>query len=163
MNPATLTITTPTETTIVMTRPFQAPRRLVWEAMTDPAKLRRWLYAPPGWEMTVCEFESRVGGAYRWVWAGPEGRPLMTLRGEVTEFAAPERIVHTQIMEMHECAAVTEFIVKLELSESHGRGAMRLTLTFPTKAARDNALTWGMEKGMEVGYARIDALLAQLA
>ncbi len=157
----TLQVSTPTDTTIVLTRAFDAPRRLVWEAMTDPAKLRRWMFSPPGWEMTVCEFEARAGGAYRWVWAGADGRPVMTLRGEVRECEAPERVVHTQVMEMHECAAATEFVVTLELTETKGRTGLRLTLTFPSKSERDQALTWGMEKGMEVGYARIDAMLAQ--
>lgn len=159
MKPSTLTITTPTDTTIVMTREFPAPRRLVWDAMTNPAKLRRWLYAPQGWEMTACEFEERVGGAYRWVWAEADGQPIMTLRGEVTDLLAPQRLVHTQVMEMHRFDAVAKFVVKVELSESNGRTAMRLTLTFPTKNERDQALTWGMEKGMEIGYARIDAML----
>lgn len=163
MNPGTLTITTPSDTAIVMTRSFNVPRRLVWEAMTDPGTLRRWLYAPPGWEMTVCEFEPRVGGAYRWVWADAGGQPLMTLRGEVTSLADPERVVHTQIMEMHQFAAVSEFVVTLELTEADGHTAMWLTLSFPTRADRDHAMTWRMEKGMEIGYARIDAMLAQPA
>jgi uncharacterized protein YndB with AHSA1/START domain len=161
MNAATLTVTTPTDTTIAMTRRFDAPRRLVWESMTSPAKLRRWLYAPPGWEMTVCEFDARVGGGYRWVWADADGRPIMTLHGEVTELVAPSRVVHTQVMEMHQCAAVTEFVVAMEFIEAHGVTQMRLTLTFRSKADRDNALLWGMENGMEVGYAQLDAMLAR--
>lgn len=163
MNPIpvkTLHISTPTDTTIVMTRAFAASRRLVWAAMTEPDKLRQWLYAPSGWRMTTCEFDPRMGGKYLWVWVDAGGRPIMTLRGVVTELSAPERVVHTQIMEMHQYGEAPEFTVTVELSESNGRTTMRLTLTFQTKAARDQALTWGMEKGMEIGYARIDAMLA---
>lgn len=163
MKPATLTVSTPTDTTIVMTRTFKADRALVWDAMTDPAKLRRWLFSPPGWTMSVCEFEHRVGGQYRWVWEGSDGTLQMTLRGEVRDFVEPERIVHTQIMEMHQFGAVTEFVVKLELADAKGDTAMKITLTFPSKIERDQALTWGMEKGMEVGYARIDEMLATRA
>ena len=52
MNPQGLQISTPTDTTIVLTRTFHAPRQLVWEAMTEPVKMRRWMLAPPGWTMT---------------------------------------------------------------------------------------------------------------
>ena len=68
----TLSVTTPTDLEIVMTRTFDAPRRLVWEAMTKPAFIRRWLFAPPGWEMTVCEGDVQVGGTFHWAWNGPD-------------------------------------------------------------------------------------------
>ena len=62
----TLSVTTPTDLEIVVTREFDAPRNLVWDAMTKPAMIRKWLYGPPGWEMTACDDELRVGGAFRW-------------------------------------------------------------------------------------------------
>ena len=64
MNPVAakgLQVSTPTDTTIVLTRTFNAPRRLVWEAMFTPDKMRRWTLLPPGWTMTVCECDARVG------------------------------------------------------------------------------------------------------
>ncbi len=156
-------VSTPTDTTIVLTRTFNAPRRLVWEAMTDPAKLRRWMFAPPGWIMTVCEFEPRVGGRYRWVWKNAQFDPAMTLHGVLTEFQPHERIVHTQIMDMADCGTFEEFTVALELSDSGGLTPMRLTLSFASRAARDVALQWGMETGMEAGYQQMEAMLAQPA
>src|SRR5438045_1684960 len=63
-----LNVTTPTDRQIVMTRTFDAPRRLVWEAMSKPELVRRWLLGPPGWTMTVCDDDLRVGGTFRWVW-----------------------------------------------------------------------------------------------
>ena len=71
-----LKITTPTDRNIVITRVFDAPRRLVWEAMSKPELLRRWLFGPPGWEMTVCDDDQRVGGSFRWAWRGPNGEGL---------------------------------------------------------------------------------------
>ena len=158
----TLTITTPDDTTIVMTRAFKAPRRLVWEAMTDAGKLRRWLFAPPGWEMTVCEFDARVGGRYRWAWKTEQADPMMVIHGVMTEVVPPERITHTQVMEMAGCGGdVAEFNVRFELAEgAGGTTSWRLTLMFPDRQARDGALKWGMEKGMEAGYAVLDAMLA---
>jgi uncharacterized protein YndB with AHSA1/START domain len=161
MNPAGLKVSTPTDTTIVLTRTFNAPRRLVWEAMTDPAKLRRWMFAPPGWIMTACEFEARVGGTYKWAWKNEHADPVMTLQGTMTEVVPHERVVHTQTMEMADGGPAAEFIVGLRFAEQSGVTQMRQTLTFPSKTDRDNALKWGMEKGMEVGYARLDAMLAK--
>ena len=100
MNPKGLHISTPTDTTIVLTRTFHAPRRLVWEAMTDPVKMRRWMLAPPGWTMTVCECEARVRGALRLAWKSEDADPVMTLQGVFTEVVLHERMVHTETMVM---------------------------------------------------------------
>ena len=63
-----LQIATPTDTTIIMTRTFSAPRRLVWEALFTPDKMARWMLPPPGWMLTVCECEVRVGGLLYEAW-----------------------------------------------------------------------------------------------
>lgn len=158
----TLTITTPSPTTVVMTRTFKAPRRLVWEALTDPAKQRRWMFTPPGCTMTVCEFDARLGGRYRWAWKTEQADPMMVIHGEMTEVVPFERITHTQVMDMSGCGGgVATFDVGFELSDgAAGSTAWKLTLTFPDTQARDAALQWGMEDGMEPGYAALDAMLA---
>ncbi len=66
----TLTVTAPGDREIVMTRVFDAPRDLVFDAWTRPELLSRWLLGPPGWTMPVCEIDLRVGGAFRIVWRG---------------------------------------------------------------------------------------------
>ena len=73
MTSSTLKVTTPTDREIVMTRIFDAPRALVFEALTKPALLKRWFLGPPGWTLAVCEIDLRVGGAYRYVWSGERG------------------------------------------------------------------------------------------
>ena len=65
-----LQVTTPTEREIAMTRVFNAPRRMVFDALTKPDLLRRWMFGPPGWSFAVCEIDLRVGGPYRFVWSG---------------------------------------------------------------------------------------------
>ncbi len=72
-NSGTLTVTTPGDCTIEMTRVFDAPRRLVFDALTKLELLKRWFFGPPGWSLTVCEVDLKVGGAYRYVWRGPDG------------------------------------------------------------------------------------------
>jgi uncharacterized protein YndB with AHSA1/START domain len=98
MKPKGLQISTPTDTTIVLTRTFNAPRRLVWEAMFTPDKMRRWMLPPPGWTMTVCEVEARMGGVLKLAWKNEEADPFMTLEGVFTEVNPHERIVHTETM-----------------------------------------------------------------
>ena len=83
---------------IVMTRAFDAPRHLVFEAFTRPDLLRQWLLGPPGWTMPVCEVDLRVGGKYRYVWRNDKGVE-MTAGGTYREIVAPERIVATETFE----------------------------------------------------------------
>src|SRR6266700_2719500 len=66
-----LTVTTPSERELVMTREFDAPRGMVFDALTKPELVQRWLLGPPGWTMPVCDIELRVGGTYRYVWRTP--------------------------------------------------------------------------------------------
>lgn len=155
-----LQVSTPTDTTIVMTREFRAPRRLVWDAMTRPELMRQWLFSPPGWTMVRCEGDVRVGGKYRWEWSDGEANPALSIHGEYTEVRPPARLVHTETMEMSRCGPCGTLVAELDLTEDEGVTRMRMTLTFDTREARDGALQSGMEHGMEAGYRTLDAQLA---
>ena len=80
MNTGTLKVTTPTEREIVMTRVFGAPRRLVWEAWTNPEHLPHWMLGPEGWTMPVCEIDLRPGGEWHFGWRRSDGTE-MEMRG----------------------------------------------------------------------------------
>ena len=161
MNPKGLQISTPTDTTIVLTRTFHAPRRLVWEAMLDPVKMRRWMLAPPGWTLTACEVEARVGGALRLAWKSADADPVMTLRGVFKEVVPHERIVHTETMEMASGELIGTLLETHEFAEKGGVTTMRITQAYDSKDARDGAIASGMDQGMEAGYKQLDAVLAQ--
>src|SRR5213592_459415 len=94
-----MTVTTPTDREIVVTRDFNAPRSLVWDSMSKPELLKKWLFGPPGWEMTHCEEDQKVGGAFRWAWRGPNGEEL-TRTGVYREIVPPERCVRTEAFTM---------------------------------------------------------------
>ena len=158
-----LQLSTPTDTTIVLTRTFPAPRRLVWEAMTDPAKMRRWMLAPPGWTMTVCECEVRVGGALSLAWKSGDADQAMTLQGVFTEVVLHERMVHTETMKLGSGETIGSLLETHEFAEKDGVTTMRITQAYDSKEARDGAITSGMEQGMEAGYKQLDAMLAQPA
>jgi uncharacterized protein YndB with AHSA1/START domain len=157
-----LQVSTPTETTIVLTRTFNAPRRLVWEAMFTPDKMRRWLLPPPGWTMTVCEVQARVGGPLSLAWTNENGDQVMTLQGTFTEVNPPERIVHTETMTMGG-QTIGSLVETHEFAEQGGITTMRITQAYESKDARDGALASGMDQGMEAGYRHLDAMLAPSA
>jgi uncharacterized protein YndB with AHSA1/START domain len=163
MNPKGLQVSTPTDTTIVLTRTFDAPRRLVWEAMFDPVKMRRWMLPPPGWTMTVCEVEARVGGALRLAWKKEDADSVMTLQGVFKEVVPHERIVHTETMEMGSGGPIGPLLETHEFAEKSGVTTMRITQAYDSKEARDGALASGMDQGMEAGYKQLDAMFAQPA
>lgn len=161
MTSRTLQLTTPNDLEIAITRDFDAPRALVWEAMTTPALLRRWLFGPPGWTMEVCEDDLRPGGEYRWVWRTPDGA-TMTIRGVNQEVVPFERGVRTEIMEMG-CDVLGESVGTMALDERGGRTTLTLTVRYASKDVRDAMLASGMDQGMAVGYEQLDALLLTLA
>ena len=91
-----LKITKSGDRDLVMTRVFDAPRKLVYDAHTKPALVRQWLLGPPGWTMPVCDMDVRVGGTYRWVWRKETDGSEMGMGGVYREIKAPERLVTTE-------------------------------------------------------------------
>ena len=161
MNPAGLQISTPTDTTIVLTRTFNAPRRLVWDAMFTPDKMRRWMLPPPGWTMTRCECDARVDGALELAWKDAEADPVMTLQGTFTDVVLHERAVHDETMALGSGQVIGHQVETHEFEEVGGVTRMRITQLYDSKDARDEAVRSGMEHGMEAGYQQLDAVLAQ--
>ena len=139
----------------------RGPRRLVWEAMTDPVKMRRWMLAPPGWTMTVCVCEPRVGGALRLAWKSGDGDPVMTLQGVFTEVVTHERMVHSEKMALASGQTIGSLMETHEFAEKNGVTTMRITQTYDSKEARDGAIASGMDQGMEACYRNLDAVLDQ--
>jgi uncharacterized protein YndB with AHSA1/START domain len=154
-----LAISKPTDTTIVLTRTFLAPRRLVWEAMTVPDKMRRWMLPPPGWTMTDCACEASVGGALRIAWKSDDADPVMTLVGVFTEVVLHERMVHTETMALGTGQTIGYQLETHEFEEHNGATKMRITQTYDSQDARDGAIASGMDEGMEACYKQLDELL----
>ncbi len=154
-----LSIATPTDTQIVMTRSFDAPVELVWKAMTTPEFLRKWLFNPPGWTMSRCDEDIRVGGSYRWEWNGPDGKLAMAMHGTYREVVPLDHLTRTETFEMG-CQPMDPAMCSLAFKRSGGTTIMTITCTYSTKQARDGALASGMETGMNIGYDQLDQMLA---
>lgn len=156
-NTGTLKITTPTDREIVMTRVFDAPRRLVFDAWTKPEHLSHWILGPEGWTMPVCEVDLRPGGAWHFVWRRSDG-PEMEMRGVYREIMPPERLVSTESWGGN----WPETLNTLILSEEGGKTTATNTILYPSKEARDAALKTGMKEGVAASFHRLAELLASL-
>ena len=155
-----LTVTTPSDREIVITRQFDAPRHLVFACYTQPALIRRWLNGAPGWTMPVCEFEPRVGGKYRYEWKSPDGY-VMAMSGVIREIEPVERIVSAEIFVEDWTGGETVSTILLE--EVNQQTTLINTIVYSSKEARDGALATPMADGMEYGYSHLDGLLVDLA
>jgi len=153
-----LKITTPSDREIAMTRIFDAPRTLVFDAHTKPDLVRQWLLGPPGWSMPVCEMDVRVGGKYRWVWRHDRDGAEMGMGGVYREIVKPERLVATERFD--EPWYPGEGLNTLVLVEQDGRTTLTQTMRYESRAARDAVLKSGMEKGVAASYDRLAELLA---
>jgi uncharacterized protein YndB with AHSA1/START domain len=125
--------------------------------------MRRWMLPPPGWTLTVCECDARVGGALSLAWKNEEADPVMTLQGVFKEVVPHERMVHTETMVMAGFGPIGSLVETHEFAEKGGVTTLRITQAYDSKDARDGALASGMDQGMEAGYQQLDALLAQPA
>lgn len=158
-NSETFKVTTPTDRQIRLTRLFDAPRQLVFDAMTKPEHIRRWwgcLSDKHG--MAECEMDLRVGGAWRFVGRGPEGQ-YPAFYGVVREIAAPDRLVFTEIFEPYPDAAS---LVTTEFTEENGKTRITVTCEYPSIDVRDMVIKSGMEGGAAISYDRLEDLVGEL-
>jgi len=144
---------------IVMTRVFNAPRQLVFDALTTPELLKRWFFGPPGWSLTVCEVAAKVGDRYRYVWRGSDGSE-MGMGGVLREIIPLERIVTTEKFEQPWYPGEAEGTIVL--TETDGRTTLTQTIIYESRAARDAVLKTPMEQGVSMGYDRLAEVLASL-
>jgi uncharacterized protein YndB with AHSA1/START domain len=153
----TVKATTPSVREIAVTRVFDAPRELIFKAWTTPKLLKRWLFGPEEWPLTVCEIDLKVGGACRFVWRHRDGKE-MGMSGVYREIATPERIVFTELWDEDWTGGETR--VTLVLAEDGGKTTMTETMLYSSAAARDAVLKTPMVQGMAIGFDRLATLLA---
>lgn len=158
-NSDTFKVSTPSDRDIRMTRLFDAPRQLVFDAMTKPEHVRRWWGCiSENHSVTTCEIDLRVGGKWRFVGAGPKGA-FPAFYGVYKEIDAPGRLVYTEIFEPYpdNGSLVTQI-----LTEENGRTRLDLTATYESLEVRDMVLKTGMEQGAAISYDRLEDLVIEL-
>ena len=156
-NPGNLRLTARGDREIVITRAFDAPRKLVFDAFTKPELVKQWLLGPDGWSMSICEIDFKVGGKYRYVWRRDKDGTEMGMGGVYREIVAPERIVATEKFDQswYPGEAMNTFL----LVEQAGKTTLTETILYESREARDSVLKSGMEKGVVASYDRLEKLL----
>ncbi len=155
----TLKVTTPSDREVALSRVFDAPARLIFDAYTKPELLQRWLGVQPGWTFAVCEIDLRVGGTYRWVWRGPDGME-MGMGGVYREVVRPERIVATEKFDQSWYEG--DGVVTTTFDEQDGKTTLTITVLYQSKDVRDAVLQSPMESGVALGFDNLAALLPTL-
>ena len=152
-NTGTLQVTTPAERQIVLTRVFDAPRHLVFDALTRPELLERW-FGPHGYSLAVCEVDLKVGGKWRFVVRSPDGSD-MGMSGVYREISPPDRLVHTEAFDDYP----GDSVVTTVLTEQDGRTTLTATCEYSSQEVRDAVVASGMEHGAAEAYDRLADLL----
>lgn len=164
---ATAQLSLPSDREVRVTRQFKAPRSLVYRAHTEPALIQRWMLGPPGWSMPVCEMDVRVGGSYRWRWRNNEDGKEFGFFGTFHEVAPHAKLIHAEHYDPGDVGGAMPTdepaLVTTTFSEQGDVTTLVTTMLFPSKQARDAAISTGMTGGMEMSYARLDELLAKTA
>jgi len=157
-NSGSFKVTTASDREIRMTRLFDAPRRLVFEAMTKPEHVKQWWgRLGEGYSVPVCEIDLRPGGAWRFVNRHPKGEAAF--HGEYHEITPPSRLVFTEIFEPYPDSVS---LVTAEFGDEDGKTRFTVTVGYPSLQVRDMVLASGMDKGAGISYDRLEDLLAEL-
>jgi uncharacterized protein YndB with AHSA1/START domain len=154
-----LKVTLPSDREILLTRTFDAPRRLVFEAMSRPEHVVRW-WGFRGTTLTIVEMDLRPGGSWRFVLSGPDGQEH-PFKGVYREIVPPERVVQTFIYDV-EGIRDHEAVETMTLTEHDGKTTLTVNVLHKTKEARDGHLQSGMEAGSGQSYDRLEELLSTM-
>lgn len=158
-NSESFKLTTPSDREICLTRLFDAPRNLVFDAMTKPEHVTYWWGClDEGYSVPGCEIDLRPGGAWRFVNRTPKGQ-LATFYGVYREIAPPERLVFTEIFEPF---PDVESVVTAVFTDENGKTRLTLTALYPSLEVRDSVLKTGMERGAAISYDRLEEVVARL-
>jgi uncharacterized protein YndB with AHSA1/START domain len=153
----TAVVTLPTDTQILITREFDAPKHLVYKAWTTPELIKRWWSGERG-EVTLAEVDLRVGGMWRYVTVANGGFEV-AFHGEYREIVPNERLVNTEVYE----AIPDDFAVDtLTFSEQDGRTTLTMLVDHNSKEARDGHIDSGMEGGMQEAMDKLEKVAISL-
>lgn len=151
-------VTTPSEEEIRLTRLFDAPRQLVFEAMTKPEHVKQWWgRLGEGYSVPVCEIDLRVGGKWRFVNRHPKGE--VAFYGEYREINPPSRLVFTEIFEQFPDSVS---VVTADFTDEGDKTRFTATVRYPSMEVRDMVVASGMARGAGISYDRLEDLVAAL-
>jgi uncharacterized protein YndB with AHSA1/START domain len=154
----TAVISLPSDTQILVTREFNAPRHLVWRAFTTPELVKRWWSGGMG-EVTLVEMDLRVGGRWRHVLVTGDGTEV-GFHGEYREVVPNELVVCTEVYEGS--PGEESALCSYAFTEADGRTTLTLRIDMASKEDRDAMLESGMETGMQGQYDLLEEIAISL-
>jgi uncharacterized protein YndB with AHSA1/START domain len=157
----TAVVTLPSDTEILITRAFAAPRHLVWRAYTEPELIRRWWAGERGEVMSV-EIDLRVGGRWRYVLRANEGVEV-AFHGEFREVVPDERIVTTEVYEGAPGGDEDPAVNEVTFVDEGARSVLEILMRCPSKEVRDAVIDSGMEGGMQEGMDLLERIAISLS
>jgi uncharacterized protein YndB with AHSA1/START domain/effector-binding domain-containing protein len=158
--PESFKVSTPSDREVEITRDFNAPRELLFDAFTKPELVKRWLLGPDGWTMPVCEIDLRVDGRYRYLWRKEKTGHEMGMGGVFREIVKPSKLVTTE--KFDDAWYPGDALNTTVFDQTGDITTVRLTVQYETREARDTATRSGMETGMAAGYSRLEGLLSSV-
>ena len=153
-------VTLPSDTQILITREFEAPRHLVYKAWTTPDLIKRWWGAKRG-VVNLAEVDLRIGGKWRYVSKTDRGFEV-AFHGEFREIVPNERLVYTEVFEGIPGGDDAPAVVTLTFAESDGRTMLTQLSDLPTRAVRDLIIKSGMEAGMQDAMDQLEEVAVSL-
>jgi uncharacterized protein YndB with AHSA1/START domain len=156
----TAVVTLPTDTQILITREFAAPRHLVYRAYTTPELIKRWWSGDRG-EVTLVEVDLRVGGRWRYVMTANGGFEV-AFHGEYKEIVTNERLVHTEVFEGIPNADEAAAVSTVTFAEEDGRTTLTMLVQHAIQEHRDMHVNSGMEGGMQEAMDKLEQVAVSL-
>lgn len=157
---SSLTVETPGDTDVVVTRKFNAPRALVWRAYSEPDLVRRWMVGYPGWTMPVCEIDFRAGGGYHHRWRNEESGAEFGFVGTFLSIEPEARITN---LERPEDVDMPDAEIEVLFEPLGDMTQLTMVIRYPDAASRNAALETGMTDGMGVTFDLLDAVVEDMA
>ena len=154
-------LTFPSDTQILITRDFAAPKHLVYKAVTTPELVKKWWNAKRG-EVTVCEIDLREGGKWRYVMQTPDGFEV-GFHGEIRELVPNERVVQTEAFEGAPDPDNNATVNTMTLIENDGVTTLTVLVDCPSEMVRNAIVESGMEAGLQDAYDLLEEVAISLA
>ena len=144
---------------LVITRTFDAPARLLFEAYSKPEHLERW-FGPKGWPLTLCEVDFRTGGRFRFQMTGPDGEKNTPFGGEYREIIPNRKIVYDNGFES---PGAERMVVTVTFEETAGKTKLTVHTLFGSVAMRNEHVGGGFEQGVNSGLDQLVELAREIA
>jgi uncharacterized protein YndB with AHSA1/START domain len=153
--PGSAVLTFPSETEILVSRAFDAPAALVFDAWTTPEVIKRWWAGDRG-EVTEAQVDLRVGGRWRWVMVAHGGFEV-AFHGVYREIVRPHRLVRTEVFELQ---PEDEALSSVTFEQSLSVTTMHICIRYPNRQVRDATIASGMEGGLQVAFDFLEKVIA---